>query len=98
MVDIPDASFRVNPDSAVALELVGPDDEGGFFCTVAGDSVGGYDIAGLIGYDAAILEGQAIAGVEVAKSADIDKTLGIVLHNNISFLYETVCIKISWLD
>lgn len=87
MVDIPDASFGIDPDSTVALEFFGPDDECGFFRGMTDDSVGGYDIAGLIGNNAAILEGQAIAGIQMAKSANIDKTFGVVLHNNISFLY-----------
>lgn len=86
VVNAPLASFGIDPDAAIALELLRADDAGGFLSAMTDDAVGGYNIAGLVGNHAPILESQAIAGVQMAESADINETIIQILHIYFPFI------------
>lgn len=54
--------------------------------------------AGLVLNFLAIAEGDALVISQLADSADIDSTIGSVLHNSFSFHIKRFILKISWLD
>ena len=72
---VPDADVALATD-AVVKEVA--DLFGGF----AGDARYAYLPASLILYDFTIAEGQALVFCDIADGADIDSTIGSVLHNN----------------
>jgi hypothetical protein len=77
------------PDSDVALPTqVAMEDSGHFLSGLNFDTLNADLPTGLIFYDLAIPEGQTAVFSDIADGADIDLTIGDVLHNFNSFLLE----------
>ena len=67
-----------------------------FFGSLAGDTRYADLPAGLVFYDFSIPKGQTLVLCDIADGADIDSTVGSVLHNSFSSHIKQFRLKISW--
>ena len=83
-VDIVDTARVPDADVTLAADAV-VQEVAHFFGGLAGDARYADLPASLVFYDLAVAEGQALVFCDIADSADIDSTIGSVLHNSFSF-------------
>ena len=85
-VDVVDALTEPNADVSFAAHFA-MQDAGNFFGGFGFDA-GDADLpAGSVFYNLTIAKGQAFIILDIADSADIDSSVGDVLHNSYSFLF-----------
>jgi hypothetical protein len=96
-IDIVDTARVPDADVTFATEAM-VEEVADLFGGLAGDARYADLPASLVLYDFSIPKSQTLVVSQVADGADIDSTIGSVLHNSFSFHIKRFRLKISWLD